>query len=44
MICVADNLQIINPVIEIAVNQYDPRPIEELVKQCIAAEAEGHRY
>lgn len=41
MILVADNLQITNPVIETAIDQMDPFPIQALVKKCESAGAQA---
>ena len=41
MILVADNLQITNPLIQQAVDQMDPEPIETLVQHCEEAGAEA---
>jgi 5-methyltetrahydrofolate corrinoid/iron sulfur protein methyltransferase len=41
MILIADNLQITNPVIQEAVEQLDPEPIQFLAKQCEKAGAEA---
>ncbi len=41
MIIVADNLQITNPAIETAIEQRDPAPIRELVKDCVSAGAQA---
>lgn len=41
MLIVADNLQIMNPGIDRAVEMEDPEPIRVLVKKCIAAGAEA---
>lgn len=41
MILAADNLQIINPVIETAINQMDSGPIQALVKKCESAGAQA---
>lgn len=41
MIRIADNLQIINRIIETAINQSDPGPIHELVKKCESAGAQA---
>ncbi|MDM8524033.1 dihydropteroate synthase [Desulfococcaceae bacterium HSG8] len=41
LILIADNLQIINPVIGKAVDEMNPGPIQEMVKQCETAGAEA---
>ncbi|MBC2716403.1 MAG: dihydropteroate synthase [Desulfobacteraceae bacterium] len=41
MILVADNLQITNQTIESAINQLNPVPIQELVRQCESAGAQA---
>ncbi len=38
---VADNLHVINPVVALALDQYDPGPIQDLVKKCEAAGAQA---
>lgn len=41
MIIIADNIRITNPVVEKAVTQMDPKPIQEMAKKCEAAGAEA---
>ena len=41
MLLVADNLQITNGIIEKAVKNLDPKPIQEMVKKCEAARADA---
>lgn len=41
MIIVADNLQITNPAISLAIDDLDPAPVTGLVKTCIAAGAQA---